>query len=885
MKATKPLLGFAAFFLMKFSLAQTPFYYYESDTISLEQSLEKVYVKFKDGLTTNDKLAIASSSVLIDNPKEEDTRHPNDIAIFNIVPGQNVSTIKALVFDTLNHHPNVIVSSPFFRLKADSTLVGLTERFYVKLKSPNDYTNLLNIAIETNTKISLQNEFDPSVYIVIADKYSAYNSMLAANIFHETGMFEYAAPSFIRMMKMHCVNDPLFDQQWGLQNTGQHGGTSGADIKACQAWGITKGRDDIVIAVLDSGVDLEHPDLVNNLLLGFDATGQGSEGGQQGNDAHGTACAGIIAAQGNNMEGVSGIAPNCKILPVRIAYNEMSDGTWTTDDIWMADGINWAWQNGADILSNSWGAGPVPLITDAINNAFEHGRDGLGCPIVFSSGNSNTDVAYPAGLPNVISVGASDMCDQRQRLPWPEYGPFNPFGGYVYNPCYPQTWGSNYGINQSLVAPGVVIRTTDVSGVSGYESGDYYLFNGTSASSPFVAGTMALMLSVNRCLTATEARNALELSCDKVGPYCYGKVSGKPNGAWNVEMGYGRLNAYDAVRYALSTNMNNSYENVTGSSQGANECSGNYANLCVWQVASSGCSGLAAANYLVRWHRVEANITYPYTPNPTIKGTANGLSFASPNLGNYYMGVSNVTPTSATLFTYVYETYAFTLPPQLVGWKPTSPQNIRFNYHVIGAWDQNMYLQNRTVLTGMETHNAMNWIEAGRSVTTSIPEGDYVVEGNASVVVHAGDWIRLAPGTVIEPDEEGSFIARIGPFFTCEQYPKSLMGGFPPVIENYEAQRLHASYLPDETNASVRIFPNPFSEDATLEYSIDGSETVEITIHDNCGRPLYKLKNRSPHEAGSYQVRLSGVNLESGLYHCVIRTDRHVDTKEFIIAK
>src|SRR5690606_13624221 len=121
--------------------------------------------------------------------------------------------------------------------------------------------------------------------------------------------------------------------------------------------------------------------------------------------------------------------------------------------------------------------------------------------------------------------------------------------------------------------------------------------------------------------------------------------------------------------------------------------------------------------------------------NATIKGTSNGFSFASPNLGNYYMGVSNITSTSATLHTYVYATY--NILGQLLGWVPTSPQNIRFNYHVLGAWDQNIYLQNRTVSTGTETHNAMNRIEAGRNVTTAVPEGNYVVEGDANVLLHA----------------------------------------------------------------------------------------------------------------------------------------------------
>lgn len=185
-----------------------------------------------------------------------------------------------------------------------------------------------------------------------------------ANYFYETGKFEFAEPNFLKIIKRHCVNDTYFSDQWALQNTGQQNGTSGADIKACQAWQITTGRDIIRVAVIDEGVDLVHPDLINNLVGGFDATGQGSNGAPQGDDAHGTACSGVIAANGNNSIGVTGIAFTSKIVPIRIAYgsNNACDASrlWITSDLWIADGINWAWNpsfGNADILSNSWGGG------------------------------------------------------------------------------------------------------------------------------------------------------------------------------------------------------------------------------------------------------------------------------------------------------------------------------------------------------------------------------------------------------------------------------------------------------------------------------------------------------------------------------------------------
>lgn len=338
----------------------------------------------------------------------------------------------------------------------------------------------------------------------------------------------FAEPRLYGQAAAGAPNDPLFPQQWALANTGQNGGTPGADIDALGAWGSTTGDPGIVIAIIDEGVDLDHPDLAPNLIAGIDTTDQALAMGWPGNanfgDGHGTACAGIAAAAHDNGVGVSGVAPRCKIMPVRVGYSAV----WTTNE-WPAQGIQRAWQMGADVLSNSWGGmAPSNLITSAVHQAVTKGRGGRGSVVLFATGNSDApEVSYPALLPDAIAVGASSPCDERKSP----------------SSCDGQWWGSNYGTALDIVAPGVAMPTTDASGTCGYSpSGDLAKFNGTSAACPAAAGVAALVLSVRPCLTAQEVRDVLEGTADDL------LAPGK-----DLETGFGRVNAYGAVQVALGS--------------------------------------------------------------------------------------------------------------------------------------------------------------------------------------------------------------------------------------------------------------------------------------------------------------------------------------------
>jgi subtilisin family serine protease len=407
--------------------------------------------------------------------------------------------------DIKQQNPDAIVS-PYFKI-SENDKIGLSNFFYVKLKSLADTTILAKTVQEKKCIIIEQDAFMPLWFVLSITEQTDNNAMKTANLFYESGLFQAAEPNLM-VDVTQCVNDTYWGQQWGLSNTGQYGGTNGIDIKACNAWQLSLGNN-VTVAVIDHGIALTHPDLSGNISQqSFDTENGSSPSIVRGN--HGTACAGIVGAVRNNSAGISGVAPSCNLMSIS---STLSLNTLNIQQH-LAGGINWAWQNGADVISNSWGNNALQgtFITDAINNAVIQGRNGLGCVVVFSSGNENaSSVNYPASLPNVIAVGAISPCGQRKS-------PTSCDGE--------TTWGSNYGTNLDVVAPGVLIPTTDIQGnvgynpnvpihtgnggnkiTSDYTNQDYTVwFNGTSAACPHVSGIAALILSVRPDLTQAQVR-------------------------------------------------------------------------------------------------------------------------------------------------------------------------------------------------------------------------------------------------------------------------------------------------------------------------------------------------------------------------------------------
>ncbi|HEY6806802.1 MAG TPA: S8 family serine peptidase [Pyrinomonadaceae bacterium] len=318
--------------------------------------------------------------------------------------------------------------------------------------------------------------------------------------------------------------DPRFTEQWALFNDGTRGGLKGADISAMHAWHVTTGSDDIVVAVLDSGVDYNHSDLANNIwdrpanvkpyedkelgtiqdLHGFNAVEDNAD--PMDDNGHGTHCAGIIGAEGGNDIGIAGVNWKVQIMPLKF-MNAGGYGTTTA----AIEAINYVIDRknagvNVRIISASWGSTQKSrALEDVIRKAYEN-----GILFVAASGNATTNndrtPHYPSSynVPNVVSVAALDRNDQLASF-------------------------SNYGAKSvAIAAPGVDILST-------WLGDDYEEKSGTSMATPVVAGVAALIAAKNPKISVDELRAKLLASVDPL-PSLKGKV-----------VTGGRINAAKAV--------------------------------------------------------------------------------------------------------------------------------------------------------------------------------------------------------------------------------------------------------------------------------------------------------------------------------------------------
>ncbi len=370
--------------------------------------------------------------------------------------------------------------------------------------------------------LSIRKRIPNSDYILVAlpsADIATYDKALAS-LQSGSGPLLYAEPDYIAQANSDPVipNDANFSQLWNLQNTGQTGGTPGADVKATQAWAVTTGSTTVVMGMIDTGIDLDHPDLAANIWTnGDEIPGNAEDDDANGyvddtqgwnfvsdnnnpddDNGHGSHTAGIAGAVGNNLVGVSGVAQTVRLMPLKF-LNASGSGTYSD----ALEAILYATAQGVLLTSNSWGGGSFSMaMRDVIQAA--HDAD-IG--FIAASGNNgedNDDIpAYPASfdVPNVITVGSTNHTDALSAF-------------------------SNRGATTvDLAAPGEAVYSTTANG-------SYGTMSGTSMAAPHVSGACALLKAVNPAQSFGQIKQSIVTQVDVV-PALIGKVS--TGGRLNIE--------------------------------------------------------------------------------------------------------------------------------------------------------------------------------------------------------------------------------------------------------------------------------------------------------------------------------------------------------------
>jgi len=476
---------------------------FSTKTITFTPKGDEVLATFHDTPTPESALNVVRAVSL---PLSQSVHAARGFAVFQVKEAEDLT--KAAT--SLEARPEIANTTPVFVDDEGLTRYFLPDEFTVQFKDAVTKKQMEDIVKRLKSSVIVEQRTPGYYTLAVPAGKGLFETLQEVSRLDEVAFAEPSEVGFDDALA-YMPDDPNFNRLWGLHNTGQVvngvAGTNNADVDAPAAWDLERGDSNVIVAVIDTGADLDHPDLAANILPrgaeDWDFA-DGPDGSPDDTAGHGSHVAGTAAAV-DNAVGVIGLAHLCRIMPLRI---DLTPGMNQN----RADAINYvAAQAAANparryVINCSWKmSGDHAGVHNAIINAV-----GAKVVVVFAAGNANTNIdvtpQYPAVYPEVMAVVASDQNDHRATF-------------------------SNFGTKCSVSAPGVNIWSSTPDDT-------HRFLDGTSMASPHVAGRAALVLSRNKTLSVAQVRSIIEVTSDNIDPL---------NPGFAGLLGKGRIDAFKAL--------------------------------------------------------------------------------------------------------------------------------------------------------------------------------------------------------------------------------------------------------------------------------------------------------------------------------------------------
>lgn len=670
------------------------YYYVQGQRINVSKREDLIAVNFHSRAPVDTIRAFGTSrSADLETSDEFQEMQGESLRIFRIA-ARRAADVKSLARD-LRSQENVEKVGDVY-VNDDGRGLVLTDELVVKFKPEMTSDQIESLKATYGLETTETLGFSENAFVLRVMAETGRTALEISNELMEKGHAVYAYPNWIEYIgyRMAAViaepegrhgyhpNDPLFAQQWQHQTIDTH-----------TAWLTERGSPNIRLAVVDGGVDIAHEDLntPGKIVAPIDLMVTPPDNDPTGG-IHGTFVAGMAVATQDNNRGVSGSAPNCRLIPIR--------GGDTMAQVRMAQGFQYAADNGADVITCSLGpVGAWPMtdaLRDAIDYATTYGRNGRGCVYTQAVDNSPNpiNVDQVSSYERSIAVSRTNSADR--------------YDGAATGPeldiCAPgvNVW-STVNMNTRVGTPGYNVQPS----VPGATSGHYASSNGTSFATPLTAGVACLILSRNANLSWEEVRQVLIDSADKIdaatNPY-NPAPAGHPPGTRNDRYGYGRVNAERAVQLAQAGSARDLFiresvadtgtvpqpdwgfwdspdiwvrNNDDGGTTHQNTVRGqdNFLYARVWNRGTQASLPCWVRFYITTFAGTQFRYPYDYKPNTTMSpagGTAGNLRpYAQfPTPATYLVGVQRIESIPAGGSVIAKVTWTRNLIPPAANWHP-----------------------------------------------------------------------------------------------------------------------------------------------------------------------------------------------------------------------